>query len=71
MDKDLTKIEELYNCRFFKTRLGEQDFLELNTLNILTHNNLIHIEHILKQYGYYFYKVEALDDYLMITYYRK
>lgn len=71
MDKDLGRIEKLYNCNIFKTNLGDQDFLELHTLNVLTYNNLIHIEHIFKQYGFYFYKVEALDDYLVITYYRK
>lgn len=69
--KDLHRIEELYNCNFYEKKQGEQDFIELHTLHTLTQNNIIHISHILKQYGYYFYKVEALDDYLMITYYKK
>ena len=71
MINDLKKLEKLYNCDFYETSIGEQKFVELHTLNTLTKNNLIHIEHILKQYGYYFYKVEAIDDYLMITYYKK
>lgn len=68
---DLHRLENLYNCQFYESVKGKQEFIELHTLNVLTKNNLIHIEHILKQYGYYFYKVEALDDYLMITYYKK
>lgn len=71
MNKDLQKIEKLYNCDFYESKLGEQLFIELHTLHTLTHNGLIHIEHILKQNGYYFYKVEAMDDYLIITYYKK
>lgn len=71
MINDLQKIEKLYNCDFYEKKLGEQKFVELHTLHTLTHNGLIHIEHILKQYGYYFYKVEAIDDYLIITYYKK
>lgn len=71
MNSDLTRLEQLYNCNFYKMQRGEQKFLELHTLHTLTMNNLVHIAHILKQSGYYFYKVEACDDYLMITYYKK
>ena len=62
MINDLSRIEKLYNCNFYETRLGEQKFIELHTLHTLTHNGILHIEHIMKQYGYYFYKVEAIDD---------
>lgn len=71
MDSDLSRLEELYNCDFYKTNLGEQDFIELHTLNVLTKQNLGHIGFVLKQNGYYFYKIEALFDNLIITYYKK
>ena len=71
MNKDFQRIEKLHNCKLYETKKGEQEFIELHTLNAFTKNNLIHIEHILKQYGYYFYMIEAMDDYLMITYYKK
>ncbi len=71
MNKDLNRIEELHNCNIYKTHKGEQEFIEIHTLKPYTMNNLTHINHVLKQYGYYFYMVEALDDHLIITYYRK
>lgn len=67
----LKRIEALYNCDVYETVLGEQKFLELKTLNALTSSNLAHIRFVFKQYGYYFYKIEAIDDYLIITYYKK
>ena len=71
MIKDLQRIEKLYNCSFHSFTRGEQEFLELDSVNRFTHSNLIHIEHILKQFGFYFYMVEAIDDTLMLTYYKK
>ena len=71
MDKTLHNLEKLYNCNFYFTEIGKQKFLELHTMNILTRDNIVHIKHILKQYGYYFYKIEAIFDNLIITYYKK
>lgn len=71
MNKDLKRLEDLYNCQFYKCKVGEQSFLELHSLDKFSKDELVNIKHTLKQYGYYFYLVEACDDYLMITYYKK
>ena len=71
MNNDLKRLETLYSCQFYKSKLGKQEFLELHTINKFTRDNLNHIKHILKQHGFYFYTVEACGDYLIIKYYRK
>ena len=65
------RIEELYNCKIYKSTVGNQEFIDLETIDYLTESNITHIKFLLKQEGYYFYKVEAMDDNLIITYYRK
>lgn len=71
MDKDLKRLEELYNCRFYYSSTKEHQYLELYSKNKFAKDNINHIEHILKQYGYYFYTIEAMFDELIVTYYKK
>lgn len=71
IDDLLSLIEKTHNCNIYFKTVGKQEFLELYTLNTLTFNNIVHIRHLLGQYDYHFYKVEALDDNLILTYYKK
>lgn len=71
MIDDLVRLGELHNCSFSEYFVGEQEFVDLYCVNVLTRFNLDDIMAVLKQFGFYFYKVEALDDNLVITFYRK
>lgn len=70
MNETLGRLEELYNCQF-KTREYEDDsYLELETLNGISQMNKIHIDHCLREYGFFPYFYEAVDDMMVLMYHR-
>ena len=71
MNDELTRIEELYHCSFFKYEKADVNFLRLCTKNKVSMNNLIHIKQVLSKHNYQPYCFEAMDDTLFITFYEK
>lgn len=70
-NEKLDNLSNMYNVSFFQEEVKDVEYIELATEDILHKLDLIHINNILKEEGYSLDCIEAFNDTLAITYFKK